>query len=238
MPVGFFTEGIEFSLPHPPINERVILLVCKVLRAAWQLLEQNPPPGFKFHSENEDTITENLVGVIESRLRKNGEIKGFNSALFGRVVREPKITNFNKNHPDKMPDILFDLKRETLPILSEQDGLFVECKPVDSAHPVYSCYCKEGLIRFVRGDYAWAMQQALMVGYAKAPYSYQHLNCTLASRSPNTEFNTLQHGPVEGTDLYRSIHDRHFDWMKKHEKACPITISHIWLKQKVLRSRS
>ena len=229
MPEGFFTKGIEFTLPHPRINERVILLVCKVLKTAWQLLEDNPPSGFSFHCANEDAITENLVGVIESRLRKNGEIKGFNSVLFGRVVREPKITNYNKTHPDKMPDMFFDLKRETLPILSEQDGLFVECKPVDSAHPVYSCYCKEGLIRFVKGDYAWAMQQALMVGYAKAPYSYQHLDSTLTTRSLNAELNTLKHGQREDIKLYRSVHDRPFQWINKQGRACPITISHLWL---------
>lgn len=92
----------------------------------------------------EDVITEQLVGVIESRLRHTGEVDGFNAALFGRVSREPKITNYDKRHPDKMPDIFFDLKREQLSALFEHDGLFVECKPIDGTHPLGSCYCKKG----------------------------------------------------------------------------------------------
>ena len=126
MAVGFFTQGIEFTLPHPPISQRTILLLCKVIRRAWQLLMEQPPTHFLFNSTDEDAITQVLVEIIENRLRKYGEVDGFNSALFGKVVREPKITNFDKKHPDKMPDIFFDLKRERYPLLSDQDGLFVQ----------------------------------------------------------------------------------------------------------------
>ena len=105
MAVGFFTQGIEFKLPHPRIPQRTILLLCNVIKKAWQLLIENPPDSFILHSENEDTITQALVEIIENRLRKNGEVDGFNCALFGKVIREPKITNFDKKHPDKMPDI-------------------------------------------------------------------------------------------------------------------------------------
>ena len=229
MPVGFFTEGIGFSLPHPPINERIILLVCKVFRKAWQLLQKHPPSGFNLQNACEDTITEILIGIIESRLRITGEIEGFDSLLFGKVIREHKITNFDKTHPDKMPDIFFDLKREDLRIYSEQDGLFVECKPVDSDHRVYSCYCKKGLVRFVNGDYAWAMQQALMVGYAKEPYTYANFASVLDKKGHNIDLNTTDHGPIEGDNLYQSIHQRMFEWMEKHGSACPIAVFHLWL---------
>ena len=102
-----------------------------------------PPSGFILQSANEDTITQVLVEIIEDRLRKSGELDGFNCALFGKVIREPKITNVDKKNPDKMPDIFFDLRRDQLAILSDQDGLFVECKPVDTKHSILSCYCKK-----------------------------------------------------------------------------------------------
>ena len=175
MAVGFFTQGIEFTLPHPQIPQRTILLLCKVIKRAWQLLEEYPPDKFSLKSADEDTITQMLVEVIENRLRKNGEVDGFDHVRFGRVTRDSKITNFNKYHPDKMPDIFFDLKRYQYPILSEQYGLFVECKPIYSKHPIVSCYCGKGFIRFVNGDYAWAMQDALMVGYIKGHYSFINL---------------------------------------------------------------
>ncbi len=229
MSIGFFTKGIDFELPHPPIDVRVVLLICKVFQEAWLLLKQYPPTNFDLQAAGEDTITEVLVGVIESRLRITGEVEGFSSALFGKVIRECKITNFNKTAPDKMPDIFFDLRREHLSILSEQDGLFVECKPVDSEHPVYSCYCKKGLIRFVNGDYAWAMQQALMVGYVKTPYSYANLSTALATQNPKIDLNTADHSAIAEGILYQSVHNRTFQWLEDRGVACPLEIFHHWL---------
>jgi len=229
MLVGFFTRGINFELPHPPVNDRTILLVCRVFEKAWELLKKNPPANFDIQTANEDSISEILVGIIESRLRYSDEVNGFDSALFGRVSREPKITNYNKKHPDKMPDIFFDLRREQLQTLSEQDGLFVECKPVDPNHPVYSCYCKKGLIRFVNGDYAWAMQQALMVGYVQKPYSYTNLSTAIDTQGENIPLNTTRHGTAAKGILYQSTHKRTFQWVENRGTACSIQISHHWL---------
>ena len=118
MAVGFFTHGIESTLPHPKIAQRTILLLCQVIKRAWQLLEEIPPSNFVLQSADEDTITQVLVEIVENRLRKSGDLDGFNCALFGKVIREPKITNVDKKHPDKMPDIFFDLKRDQLPVLA------------------------------------------------------------------------------------------------------------------------
>ncbi len=186
MAVGFFAHGIKFTLPHPKIPQRTILLICSVIKRAWRLLEEKPPSGFNLKSADENAITRALVEIIEGRLRKNGEVNGFNCGMFGKVIRDPKITNFDGKHPDKMSDIFFDLKRDHLPILNTQDGLFAECKPVDRKHPVLFCYCKKGLTRFIVGDYAWAMQDALMVGYVAPNYSFKHLSTTLDDqKTPN-----------------------------------------------------
>jgi hypothetical protein len=227
MAVGFFTQDIEFTLPHPPIPQRTILLLCKVIRRAWQLLAENSPTGFILHAEKEDTVTQMLVEIIENRLRKNGDVDGFDSARFGRVVREPKITNYDKKHPDKMPDIFFDLKREKAPVLSDQDGLFVECKPIDGDHPLFSCYCQKGLIRFVNGDYAWAMQDALMVGYITGHYSYEKLASVL-NKNDSANLKTNNHSEIVPS-IYRSNHDREFEWPESCGHACQISVSHLWL---------
>ena len=193
------------------------------------MLEKHPPSNFILRSADEKIITQVLVEIIENRLRKNGDIDGFNCALFGKVIRDPKITNVDKMHPDKMPDIFFDLKRDQLPILSDQDGLFVECKPVDRNHPLLSCYCKEGLIRFVNGDYAWAMQDALMVGYIKNNSSFMQLAFTLNNGKKSSLLNTTNHSEVEKNSIYRSSHNRCFTWPEYGGPACPIVVSHLWL---------
>ena len=192
------------------------------------MLKEHPPSGFDLQSENENNITLVLIDIIENRLRQRGEIDGFNPALFGRVTRDQKISNIDGSHPDKMPDMHFDLKREHLPILSIQDGLFVECKPVDRRHPVLSCYCKKGLIRFVVGDYAWAMQDALMIGYAKPQYTFKKLSSIMKNKR-NAEFNTVDHNEIGEFSIYRSIHERHFEWPENRGKACRITVFHQWL---------
>lgn len=231
---GFFLQDIDFKLPHPKISKRTILLFCKVIKKAWRLLGENPPSGFSLKSADEDTITLELVWIIENRLRQQGEVKGFDSGMFGRVSREPKVTNFDKKHPDKMPDIFFGLKRNGLPTLSEQDGLFVECKPVDRNHSVSAHYCKKGLARFVMGDYAWAMQEALMVGYVTAPYSFtkpsevENLSTVLDDKK-SCELNTKSHFKSAKFEIYYSTHDRKFEWLENRGKACSIAVSHLWL---------
>ncbi len=227
MAAGFFTQGVSFELPHPPISERTILLVCRVVRNAWELLIATPPTGFVLKTATEDEITAELVDIIENRLRISGEVDGFDHAIFGRVEREPKISNFNKQHPDKMPDIFFGLKRETLPVYSSQDGLFVECKPIDSSHPLLSCYCQKGLIRFAKGDYAWAMQDALMLGYVTGHYTFEKLASVL-SKEENTNLNTVNHS-LQHMFMYRSSHDRNFVWLEGRGQACRISVSHLWL---------
>lgn len=233
MAIGFFVQGIDFSLPHPPIPQRTILLLCNVIKRAWKLLIDVPPTGFQLQSADEDTITQVMVEIIENRLRKNGEIDGFNHILFGKVSREPKITNVDKNHPDKMPDIFFDLKRDKLPILSDQDGLFVECKPVDKMHSIFSCYCNKGLVRFLNGDYAWAMQDALMVGYTNGQYSFNTFASILDNKKNVTSLGIIDHTLFDQLDIYRSRHKREFEWPENRGKACPINLSHLWLFRKI-----
>ncbi len=229
MAVGFFTHGIAFQLPHPKIPQRTILLLCRIIKRAWQLLQEEPPSNFILQSADEDTITQVLTEIIENRLRKNGDVDGFDCARFGKVTREPKITNVDKKHPDKMPDIFFDLKRDQLPVLSDQDGLFVECKPVDRKHPILSCYCQKGLVRFVNGDYAWAMQDALMVGYVKAPYSFKKLASVLEGGKKRITLRTTDHSTVDEHAIYSSNHKRGFEWPESRGQACEISVAHLWL---------
>lgn len=128
-----------------------------------------------------------------------------------------------------MPDIFFDLRRDQLAILSDQDGLFVECKPVDHKHPILSCYCNKGLVRFVNGDYAWAMQDALMVGYVKARYSFKKLASVLDDSKKNAILKTTNHAAIDEYAIYRSSHKREFEWPESQGQACPISVAHLWL---------
>jgi len=74
---GFFTQGVPFELPHPPIPLRLILIVHAVVELGLQLLREHPPPDFALGLADEDTITRQLHWVIENRLHKMNQVPGF-----------------------------------------------------------------------------------------------------------------------------------------------------------------
>ncbi len=107
-------------------------------------------------------------------------------------------------------------------MLSEHDALFVECKPVDCRHAAGGTYCDEGVARFVDGDYAWAMEEGLMVGYCRDARSISR-NLVPAIEDPircdRLQLVTAPRPSVPGTSeseedtLYESRHRRSFEWV-------------------------
>ncbi|MFZ1934872.1 MAG: hypothetical protein WCB27_13280 [Thermoguttaceae bacterium] len=232
---GFFTQGVMYDLPHPPIPLQLLLIVHAVVERALQLLREFPPSGFALSLADEDTITFQLHWVIANRLYKSKEVPGFNKRGFGKVWREPKVTNFDGQHPDKMPDLVFDLSRDSLPVLPTHDALTVECKPVDKNHSAGGDYCDKGLRRFVIGDYAWPMQDAMMVGYVRDE------RCITANLLPAMTQRWDGLGMVEAPRptgesragkpancMHVSVHARDFSWPDGRGRACNIRIFHSW----------
>lgn len=226
-----FTEDIVVTLPHPPIQKRMILFLCTVIQRAWELLLEDASNGVQLNSQYENRITTELVRILENKLRHRGIIEGFNKKTFGMVHRDTKKVNFDNNHPDKMPDIFFDLQRDEQSIISDQDGLFVECKPVDNKHSILSCYCKDGLIRFVKGDYAWAMQNAMMIGYVKDNKTLEDLTAVLNNEECSV-CNTNSHIKINEA-IYESLHKRKFNWPANGEEACKMSVTHLWLQHQL-----
>ena len=145
------------------------------------------------------------------------------------------MTNFDDRHPDKMPDLVFFLNRDSLPVLVSHDALVAECKPVDENHAAGGKYCDKGLKRFVIGDYAWPMQEAMMVGYVRHGRSIAaDLLPAMAQR--RYDLGTLEEPKPLGRlragqqadGLHVSVHLRAFDWLDGRGRACNIRIFHSW----------
>lgn len=239
---GFFTLGVrpdQYGLPHPRLGLPVILLLRRVLLRAFEKLRDR---GFPFATEREDRITEQLFNVLENDLRQTGEVAGFNSIFYDRVVRHAEVTNFNGQKLAKTPDLSFKLRHgemELRPVLSSHDALFVECKPVDAGHAAGSAYCDDGLVRFVNGDYAWAMEDAMMLGYVRDGRTIAgHLAPAMAASTrsaslaiaetvePCTEPGAAACAEAEA--VHRSKHHRAFDWPDGKGAATNITVYHLW----------
>jgi hypothetical protein len=232
---GFFTQGVVFKLPHPPVPLRLILIVHAVVERGLQLLRERPPSGFVLNLADEDTITFQLHWVITNRLYKSKEVPGFDKRTFGKPAREPKMTNVDGKHLDKMPDLVFFLDRDSLPVLGTHDALVAECKPVDKDHPAGGDYCDKGLRRFVIGDYAWPMQEAIMVGYVRDGRSIAANLLPAMSHRRDALGTVDEPRPVgrlraskEPDCMHVSVHARTFSWPDGRGQACNIRIFHSW----------
>jgi hypothetical protein len=239
---GHFTLGVppeRYDLPHPRLALPVILLIRRVLLRAFELLrEQN----YDLAGATEDEVTAALRSTIENSLRQSGEVSGFNKRTFETVIRQGQWANYDGTRLTKTPDLffkLYDYESEPRRVLSEFDGLFIEAKPVDSTHAAGSKYCDDGLIRFVRGDYAWAMQEAMMLAYARDGRTIAgHLIPAMTESARKTSLATIQIPTVclatdaaacaEAEALHVSQHRRDFQWLHGKGSATNISVYHLW----------
>jgi hypothetical protein len=240
MPLKMFDEPKEgIRLPHPPLSLSVHLVVEAAICAAWELMAKSGRRGFDLKTANEDTITHELYERLYDEVFDKGIVDGFDREIFASVRREPKVRNFNGRNLDKMPDLLVEFIDRPAGVMNSQHGLFIECKPVDRSHPTGSAYCQDGLIRFVRGDYAWAMQNAMMVGYARARYSVvPKLSKALASNRKkriSTSFGPESCPQTRMTVFAQQVaiseHQRRFRYVETRLPAGVIVIRHLWLKR-------
>lgn len=229
---------IREELPHPPLSLAYVLIVEAAIEMAWQILREKPRPGFDLSSAVEDVVTQELCEVLCNEVFAKGLVEGFERDAFDVPDREPKVRNFNREHLDKMPDLLIRLVDRPDVALLDQDGLFIECKPVDADHTAGKHYCDRGLIRFVIGDYAWAMTEAMMIGYVNEGYRITpKLQDALRKRAE--EITTLNFptpcpeskaGPF-GEPAHTSEHARTFRYVETDRQAPPVTIRHLWLRR-------
>lgn len=237
---GFFTLGIPpnaYRLPHRKLGLPVILLIRRVLCRA---LEQLRAEQFNLAEAKEDQVTAALLAVIENKLRQKGTVAGFSRQTYEPIVRQAQVANYSGTKLGKTPDLCFRLRRDDSARyygIAEYDGLFVECKPVDTTHSVGSKYCDDGLIRFVCGDYAWAMQEGMMLAYTRDGRTIEkHL--TPAMNERKNDLAILQelapvHLPAAAASesaevVHTSKHRRDFEWMDEKGPACDITVYHLW----------
>lgn len=238
MGLAFYEEGVGGAeLPHPPISLPVFLVVEEALCVAWGYLRTHPQSGFNLLSATEDVVTQELYERLYDDVFNKGVVDGFDRQLFPDITREPKVRNYNGSSIDKMPDMLIRLFDRGV-FIPSQDGIFIECKPVDPGHSIGVHYCGRGIIRFVRGDYAWAMTSALMIGYVLDGYSISP-KLTKALEEREKEVHTIALPCLckrsklgkNNEVVYVSQHSRAFNYVETGQQAPAITLRHLWLRR-------
>lgn len=107
---GFFTLGVrsdQYHLPHPRLGLPVILLLRRVLLKAFEKLRY-----LKVHwPQSERIASRNSFSTYsKTTFARRGEVIGFNSAFYDRVVRHAEVTNYNGEKLAKTPDLSFKLR--------------------------------------------------------------------------------------------------------------------------------
>jgi hypothetical protein len=237
MAQGFYDKE-QLGLPHPPISLSVFLVVEAALRATWELMQTKPNANFQLLSEDEDPVTCELCERLCNEVFNRGVVEGFDRSLFGKPTRESKIKNYNGEKLDKMPDLLIDLVDRPAVRIPAQNWFFIECKPVQSGRSAGAHYCDRGIIRFVRGDYAWAMPNALMVGYVTTGYTIPtKLTAALKQRRAKLP-TTILPKPCSHSSAtrwseatYITEHGRTIKYVETGQPAPAVTLRHLWLKR-------
>ncbi|OLE54055.1 MAG: hypothetical protein AUG51_10130 [Acidobacteria bacterium 13_1_20CM_3_53_8] len=236
MALGFY--GGARKLPHPPVSLSVFLVVENGIRAAWELMRTDPRPGFDLLTAVEDEVTHELYQRLYDEVFNKNVVEGFDRQLLTDITRESKVRNYDGTNLDKMPDLIFGLVDRPNVFRFSQDWIFVECKPVDSSHSVGFYYCGKGIIRFIKGEYAWAMTSALMVAYTRTGYTVIP-KLTNALQASSTDMHTLDFpyqcrkskaGPSSEV-VHITRHSRTFIYIETKRPAEAITIRHLWLKR-------
>lgn len=238
MALGLYDDSQEvWQLPHQAIPLSVFLVVEQAIRFAWELMRLRPRVSFQLHRPDEDPRTAELYDRLTNEVFNREVVSGFDTTLLTMPMREPKVSNYNRTNTELMPDMVIGFVGRTYVSIPNQDFLFIECKPVQVGRSVGAQYCDRGIIRFVRGDYAWAMTSALMVGYATPKYRVlPKLTAALRARtSITTTVNphrcVVSPASTSSEPTHISEHRRNFRYTQTGRQAPPVALRHLWLKR-------
>ena len=236
---GLFTHGSSSQrVPHPRIPIRLLLAAHMAFVKAFAMLRSDPPAGFVLSSAGEKAITRQLKDVLANDLLPHGTVPGFNHVYFSYVVRDAELSSYDGQHPDKKPDILVGLQRaDGSKVIADQDAIFIECKPVDADHKLTTEYGSNGIRRFVKGEYAWAMLEAMMVAYVRGPHTIAgELRANLRKNVADPRFGkptqplyvpASEKGP-KWEALHSTRHQRNIVLPATGKAARPILLFHSW----------
>ncbi|MDA8364742.1 MAG: hypothetical protein M0Z84_13240 [Gammaproteobacteria bacterium] len=134
-------------------------------------------------------------------------------------------------------DFCFRLKINPCPRTNKiYNGLFVEAKLIRHDGSLNG-YMGDGLITFLRGDYAWAMPHAMMLAYLRQTSQTlpDALNIFFDRRRSREQFQLQSDTKLSPVTryiprAYTTVHNRTWNHPASHNQpARDIEITHLWL---------
>lgn len=207
------------QLSPPPLSTRHLRVISEFLILAWDELLISHLTILRTHDEPD------INALMAARLNNIRDERPELRTLVSVVTPGTESTNYNGRSLIKRPDLSIHLTRRP-----SNFPLIVECKIIDkTSGKRIRLYCKDGLYRFVSGDYAWRTKEAFMLAYVRdnsmiesalTPHLVKHQqkkNLFLTEQLPKP-VNTVSR------DLAQSQHGRRFP-----NNLGAISVWHLWL---------
>ena len=221
--VAELTRGVR--LPLPPIAHEHLEILAEGLWQAFDYLRVHASDTVATGEEPE------LTALMHARLNK------LQDPLWRQLVlcvgRGAECISFDGSHLEKRPDLTVFLSRS-----DRSFPLVAEAKILDAAaSKTVALYCKNGIRRFVEGEYAWGNREAFMIGYVRDGSSIDTALKDYLSKAmelhPGRYLVEALPVPVESdsSDLAYTRHGRDFvyDSQPPPNNPGPILIWHLWL---------
>ncbi|HCF3841119.1 TPA: hypothetical protein NID17_005796 [Pseudomonas aeruginosa] len=217
------------------VSPNVLKVVIQALQKAWAEICADPEkhlapvtPG----NPEEDRYTDAICELLLCYLHDSSlPVSGFTSDVFEYVERGANLSNFNLSVINKQPDLVIRMANTPLTNVRRYVGIFVEAKVVSKSKAL-SNYTRQGVSRFVRGDYAWAMQDGLMIAYRKQPPRQVSALDTSLKRDASllTQQENSKHIVQSGLPIPacgKSTHDRQWTYQAGGAPG-EIRLWHLW----------
>jgi len=209
----------DIKLPLRALHRRHLRVIGEFLTEAWNDLMETQQQ----HLQSEDEPDVNAL--MNSRLNEIRDEKPEWSALVSSVTRGSETMSHDGSSLEKRPDLSVHIT-----LRSANFPLTVECKLIDKkAQKGVTLYCREGLSRFIDGEYSWYAQEAFMLAYVRDSTSIvktltPHLRRSGRKQPDPFLTEKLPESIPFNQDLAESIHRRRFQ-----NNPGPISIWHLWL---------
>ncbi len=218
------TRGVQ--LPLSGVENADMQAIVEGIRRAFVELQETAPETIQTGSEVE------VTALLQARFSQVISKDAYLSEKVLSVGRGSESISFDGFHLEKRPDLSI--------VLQDRDSLFplvLEAKILDVARSkTVRIYCENGILRFVRGEYAWTNREALMIGYVRDDSSTSTTLRFFLLNAMETEPHlylvqalTLAVG-WSLVDLAVTQHDREFKYEHQQPRdPGPISIWHLWL---------
>jgi hypothetical protein len=154
------------SYPHPPFPDAVLRAVVSAIRRAWMPIAEDE------RKRGTEKVTREKERHLNNELRKElfalillwRTQDASAPDMFEMPVVDGAMEDYLGKRLQSSPDLTIRL-RDVRPLAANPlfDAIFIECKRVREGSNL-GPYTK-GMKRFLDGQYAWAVPQAVMIGY-------------------------------------------------------------------------